>query len=50
MNLVDLNKCDIKHAQIELLKCCGSTKWVENILAARPYSSVASLFELAEKI
>ena len=50
MNLVDLNKCDIKHAQIELLKCCGSTKWVENILAARPYSSVANLFELAEKI
>ena len=50
MNLEDLNHCDIKQAHIELLKCCGSIKWVNNILAARTFSSVAHLHVQAEKI
>ena len=51
MNLEDLNHCDIKQqAHIELLKCCGYIKWVNNILATRTFSSVAHLHSHAEKI
>ena len=50
MNLEDLNHCDIKKAHIELLKCCGSIQWTENMLAARPYKSVPHLLELADQI
>ena len=50
MNLEELNQGDSEQACIELLKCCGSIKWVNNILAARPFSSVAHLHVQAEKI
>ena len=50
MNLAELNQIDIEVAFIELIKCCGSIKWVNNILAARPFSSAAHLNILAEKI
>ena len=50
MNLAELNKADSEQARIELLKCCGSSKWVNNILAARPFSSVDQLHVQAEKI
>ena len=50
MNLAELNKGDSEQARIELLKCCGSSKWVNNIFAARPFSSVAQLHMQAEKI
>ncbi len=50
MNLSELNRGDIEKSQIELLKCCGSSKWVDNILAARPFSSAAHLNVQAEKI
>ena len=50
MNLEDLNHCDIKQAHIELLKCCCSSQWTENMLAARPYKSVPHLLELAGQI
>ena len=50
MNLEELNQGDSEQACIELLKCCGSIKWVNNILAARIFSSVAHLHVHAEKI
>jgi 2-oxo-4-hydroxy-4-carboxy-5-ureidoimidazoline decarboxylase len=50
VNLTELNQADSEKACIELLKCCGSNKWVNNILAARPFSSVAQLHMQAEKI
>ena len=50
MNLAELNQSDSEQARIELLKCCGSSKWVNNIFAARPFSSVAQLHVQAEKI
>jgi hypothetical protein len=33
VNLEDLNHYDLKQANIELLKCCGSDQWTEKILA-----------------
>ncbi|HBR58941.1 MAG TPA: hypothetical protein DEA86_00470 [Deltaproteobacteria bacterium] len=50
VNLAELNQGDSEQARIELLKCCGSSKWVNNILAARPFSSTAQLHVQAEKI
>ena len=50
MNLEELNQGDSEQACIELLKCCGSIKWVNNILAARTFSSVAHLHVQADKI
>ena len=43
MNLAELNQGDNEQARIELLKCCGSSKWVNNILAVRPFSSKESI-------
>ena len=50
MSLEELNQGDSKQACIELLKCCGSIIYVNNILAARTFSSVAHLHMQAEKI
>jgi 2-oxo-4-hydroxy-4-carboxy-5-ureidoimidazoline decarboxylase len=50
VNLAELNQGDIERSRIELLKCCGSSKWVNNILAARPFSSATHLHLQAEKI
>ena len=50
MDLEELNKCGIQQGQLELLKCCGSSCWVEKMLAVRPFSSAEQLYELAETI
>ena len=50
MNLEDLNHYDLKQANIELLKCCGSDQWTEKILADRPFKSESHLLELAGQI
>lgn len=33
-----------------LLRCCGSVRWVDGMLAARPYASSAALFAQAERV
>ena len=33
-----------------LLRCCGSRRWVEAMLAARPFASDAAVFAAAERI
>jgi 2-oxo-4-hydroxy-4-carboxy-5-ureidoimidazoline decarboxylase len=33
-----------------LARCCGSRRWVEGMLAARPYGSSAALLELADRL
>jgi 2-oxo-4-hydroxy-4-carboxy-5-ureidoimidazoline decarboxylase len=33
-----------------LLRCCGSSRWVEGMLAARPYASSGALFERAQAV
>jgi 2-oxo-4-hydroxy-4-carboxy-5-ureidoimidazoline decarboxylase len=37
-------------ARDALLRCCGSTRWVERMLQHRPYASTPALFELAERV
>ena len=50
MNLEELNQGDSEQACIELLKCCGSIKCINNFLAAQTFSSVAHLHVQAENI
>jgi 2-oxo-4-hydroxy-4-carboxy-5-ureidoimidazoline decarboxylase len=33
-----------------LARCCGSTRWVASMLAARPYATRAGLLELADRV
>jgi allantoicase len=37
------------HARKVLFDCCGSKKWVEQILKQRPFDSVATLLEASDK-
>ncbi len=43
-----LRALSVDEARAALLSCCGSTRWVEEMLAARPYAGDDGLFEAAE--
>jgi 2-oxo-4-hydroxy-4-carboxy-5-ureidoimidazoline decarboxylase len=45
--LADLNTVDTATAIRELLRCCGSVRWAEQVAAARPYSSLEQLLATA---
>jgi 2-oxo-4-hydroxy-4-carboxy-5-ureidoimidazoline decarboxylase len=44
-----LNALPPSAAHDALLRCCGSTRWVECMLEHRPFASTLALFELAER-
>lgn len=50
MRLQDLNALDDDDATRELLRCCGSTRWAAAMSAARPFSSAAAIFVMADAI
>jgi 2-oxo-4-hydroxy-4-carboxy-5-ureidoimidazoline decarboxylase len=37
-------------ARAELARCCGSARWVEGMLKARPFRDADTLFEQAERV
>jgi 2-oxo-4-hydroxy-4-carboxy-5-ureidoimidazoline decarboxylase len=39
-----LNELPVDEARAALLRCCGSRRWVADMLARRPWSSPAALF------
>ena len=43
-----LNAADADAAKAELMRCCGSTRWAEAMLRARPFRGPAELFAAAE--
>lgn len=43
-----LNALTVPEAQQVLLRCCGSSRWVDAMLAARPFASPRALLEQAE--
>jgi 2-oxo-4-hydroxy-4-carboxy-5-ureidoimidazoline decarboxylase len=45
-----LNSLDVEGARVELRKCCGSSRWVERLLAARPFADEPGLFACADEI
>ena len=49
MTLQELNELNPGDAAIVLTKCCGSTKWINEIVESRPYATNELLLEIAEK-
>ena len=45
-----LNSLETPAAHAALLRCCGSHRWVEQMLAARPFGSDAALHATAERV
>lgn len=45
-----LNQLSAEARGEALLRCCGSRRWVEGMLAAHPFASTAVLYERAEQI
>src|SRR5271156_3482541 len=44
------NQDSLAHARKALFDCCGSKKWVEQMLAQRPFPTAAHLLDAADKI
>jgi 2-oxo-4-hydroxy-4-carboxy-5-ureidoimidazoline decarboxylase len=45
-----LNQARASDAAAALRRCCGSERWVQALLAARPYASSPELYALAEQV
>ncbi len=45
-----LNALDESDARAALLRCCGSRRWVEQMLAARPFAADAGVLAAAERV
>jgi 2-oxo-4-hydroxy-4-carboxy-5-ureidoimidazoline decarboxylase len=50
MNLQDLNSAGAESAQDELIRCCGSRRWAEQMSAQRPFETEKELFAAADDI
>ena len=49
-NLARLNALGAAEAERELLKCCGSTKWAQELAAERPFGGTQELVTAADSI
>lgn len=45
-----LNSLTEKDAEAAFMECCGSSRWARQMLEARPFSSMAHLFQAVESI
>lgn len=50
INLERINALDEEVFREELHRCCGSRRWVELMVARRPFSDAAALLKAAEEI
>lgn len=50
MSVDRLNQWDTEEAREALGRCCGSQRWVEGMLAQRPFRAVEDLFDAADRI
>jgi OHCU decarboxylase len=50
VRLEDLNALETATAIRELLRCCGSRRWAEQVAAARPFSNVEQLVARADVV
>lgn len=50
MTLIDLNNLALQTAQTEFLRCCGASRWAQEMAARRPFHDEARLFAAAEEI
>lgn len=45
-----LNALDGAALRAALQRCCGAQRWVEGMIAARPFASTAALYDSAERV
>lgn len=45
-----LNSLSVAAARAALARCCGAARWVDGMLAARPYASDTAVFDAAERV
>ena len=50
MTLESFNQLDRKSAESELLRCCGSSAWVNKMLKRRPFPHLDNLLSMGEQI
>ncbi|MGH7492642.1 MAG: 2-oxo-4-hydroxy-4-carboxy-5-ureidoimidazoline decarboxylase [bacterium] len=50
MKLAHLNHLDPKTAQAEFARCCGSSRWADEMAARRPFRDEAELYAEAQEI
>ena len=50
MTLDELNTAGEAGARAAFERCCGSTAWIDRMIAARPFADVASLYDRAATI
>ena len=50
MTLDELNSLSDARAREELARCCGATRWVDGMLARRPYGDREAVLALADEI
>lgn len=48
-SLAELNRLDPAAAATALQRCCGATRWVDAMLAARPFASADALYAAGER-
>ena len=49
MKLSELNALPAEHARAALERCCGSSRWVEAMVRARPFADRGALVSAAER-
>lgn len=49
MNIEKINNATAEQAHRMFLQCCTSERWIESMVASRPYASVEALYWLADK-
>jgi len=50
MTIEELNNLSDQEAFEELFKCCGSTRWANQVNAEKPFESESALIDLADKV
>lgn len=50
MTLAELNALPVDTAKAELLRCCGSSRWVEQMVRSRPFAGLPQVFDQADRL
>ena len=50
MTIENLNALATSEAEAELLRCCGSGRWVREMISRRPFESSEELFRITHKV
>lgn len=50
MDLDQFNAMAVDQLKAELTRCCGSSRWVEQMIAARPFKSVSELMTCSDDV